>query len=91
VKGGIRVLSKDQFCKMLVKMFSNNINRDVVDADILQSSELAVAMEHLGMIKEDWARQYASERGGTLFLYIDEEERMPYFLTVRELLDLLPA
>lgn len=84
------MISKEQFCKILIKKFERSEGRFPTEHDITSSSCLAVAMEYLGLLKTPMYTQYASERGGTLYAYTDEEKRGMRFLTVRELIDLLP-
>ena len=66
----------------------------VPETSITLSSALAVAMEHLGLLKTKDMQDYATTRGGTLlteyFLFYNGEKRNAVSLSVRELLELLP-
>lgn len=70
---------------------SENIKvSDITENDIYKSSSVAVAMEFLGMLESQEAKDYAEERGGTQILYIDREEMSTHILSAREILGLLP-
>jgi hypothetical protein len=84
------VISKKQLCKIILDNFEKTEKRKPTEADITGSSSLAVAMEFLGQLENPMYKQYASERGGMLYMYIDEEKRGVSMLSVRELLGLLP-
>jgi hypothetical protein len=84
------MLTKTQFCKMIIKDFERVEGRKITEADIYQSSTLAVAMEHMGLLKTKSAQGYAFSRGGTIYMYYDEDEHESYHLNARELLSLLP-
>jgi hypothetical protein len=84
------MITKKQFCKSIVEDYESKSGRKVQNSDILQSSSLAVAMEYLDMLTEEWAWEYASERGGNVWSYYDKENGEYGILSARELLELLP-
>lgn len=84
------MISKDQFCKVLIQKFERTNGRKADESDITQSSNLAVAMEHLGLLHSKTYVDYAAERAGVLYLYCDEEKHGVSMLTVREVIDMLP-
>jgi hypothetical protein len=84
------MISKKQLCQIILNDFEKIEGRKPTEADITSSSSLAVAMEFLGQLNNPMYKQYASERGGRLYMYIDEEKRGVSMLSVRELLGLLP-
>jgi hypothetical protein len=85
------MLTKTQFCKSVVGNFEVDEGRKVTEGDIYQSSTLAVAMEHLGMLKSKQLKDYAAERGGILFTFVDEDTKEIAMLSARELIRLLPG
>jgi len=84
------MITKEQFCKMIIKDYCEDNNVELSDNLILQSSTLAVCMEHLNLLKEDWAKEYAQSRGGIVYTFYDENKSEVAFLSTRELIDLLP-
>ena len=84
------MISKDQYCKIMMQKFEKSEGREAREEDILSSSVLAVAMEHLGLLKSDQYRQYAAERGGVLYTYWDFDKKGITMLSMREMLELLP-
>lgn len=89
------MLTKDQFAHVLIRYFKSerqeDLNYQVQQKDVLKSSCLAVGMERLGMLEGDYA-EYAADRGGTLFMYIEKEKenKVVAILSAREIMDLLP-
>ena len=57
--------------------------------NVFQSSLYAIVMDYLGRLNETES-EYAKERGGCLFSYLDTETKVYSSLSFRELLDLLP-
>ena len=85
------MFTKTQFCKMIVNKHLREEDKEKLeDWDILQSSTLAVCMEHLGLIQSNEAKEYASTRGGIIYTYIDDESKEVHILSTRELIELLP-
>lgn len=74
-----------QFCSQ------KGINvKDVTENMIYESSSLAVAMEYLGMLTSETNKLYARNRDGVSLLYFDDDIKETAFLSVREILNLLP-
>ena len=89
------MITKTQFCQHIVDKFccDNRLKPEHLCEDfITQSSSLAVAMEHLGLIKTPELQQYASERAGIFIAFSSKPltEKGIDILTVREMIDLLP-
>lgn len=84
------MMTKNQFCKMLIRNFEKTEGHKATESDIVCSSSLGVAMDHLGMIKNRDDSDYVSSRGGICYVYWDEEKQGTAILTTRELLDFLP-
>ncbi len=85
------MITKEQFCKMIIKEYLKDENQEKInDWDILKSSNLAVCMEFLGIIKDNEAKEYASSRGGVIFTYCDIENENIATLSARELIEILP-
>lgn len=87
------MLTKDQFAHVLIRDFKSEGQEDlsyqVQQRDVLKSSCLAVAMERLGMLEGDMA-EYAASRGGTLFVYVETENKVVAILSARDIMELLP-
>lgn len=86
------MLTKTQFCKAFINQYAskNKIKvEDVSESEIHRSSCLAVVLEHLGLITDPELKNYVSQRAGTLYIFTDENNQ-PHFLTIRELISLLP-
>ena len=87
------MISKKQYCELVIEDFCNSeeINREELkEGDIYKSSCLGVAMEYLGLIKDQSNLEYVVTRGGILDTYVNAEERVINMLTVRDMLSLLP-
>lgn len=84
------MITKKQFCEIIIENFCRDNNTQVNDGLVTQSSKVAVAMEYLGLIESEEMKEFASERGGILFLKFDEKTGKTDFLTVREMINLLP-
>lgn len=88
------MMTKKEFCRCLIDGFCTyeaKESKDLKEEDILKSSRLAVAMEHLDMIENEELKQYASSRGGMAFgPFYDIETEDVLQLSVREILELLP-
>jgi len=84
-------MSKRQFAQSLVDKFCERENIEIWDARnyISSSSELAVALEYLGLLKDEdlW---YSKQRGGCAFTYFGDEDDSPAILTIREIMSFLP-
>lgn len=90
------MLTKRELCEAIVNDQCEELNcaRNEAHNAIFQSSLLAVALDYLGELSP-MEEEYAKERGGALFRYLDKDPikhtyRGIYFLTLRELVDLLP-
>lgn len=91
------MLSKKEYCEGLVRSQLSHINPEISRKDahhyIYQSSTLAVALEYLGELSPE-EKEYSSGRAGTVTRYLETDENGKFkdlhFLTVRELIDLLP-
>jgi len=85
------MISKNQFCRHIVGEYCQHerINeKELSDAHCYRSGSLAVAMEHLGLIRDQETKDYVSSRNG---LYITSFDNNPAnILTMREMIDLLP-
>lgn len=84
------MMTRDEVCKSIVHNMELELDREVCEADITRSSCLAVAMEHLGMIKNEELKKYAAQRGGLIRTHYDKDSCKFSSLSLRELLDLLP-
>jgi len=87
------MLTKTQYCKAIIKDFclKQGIDQRKItnwNNYIRYSSKLAVALEYLNLLNEEGLK-YSSSRAGIVELYITENGESS-FLTVRELLSLLP-
>lgn len=81
------MLTKKELCLAAIQKFESEEHVKATSENITMSSSLAIAMEHLGMLKGN-DLEYAQSRGGVLFTYFDKNETK--CLTFREVLDLLP-
>lgn len=97
------MMSKTQFCRMIINKYKVGANLPVEtpDADLVKeihkSSGLAVALQHLGIIKPGTEEyEYASTRGGFLHLMHPDPDdpncigMKPGTISVREMIQLLP-
>ena len=87
------MISKKQYCELVIEDFcrSEEMNReDLKEGNVFKSSCLGVAMEYLGLIKDQEILEYVATRGGVLDTYANAEERVINMLTVRDMLSLLP-
>ena len=87
------MLTKEQFAKSIVQNFEINISEDnkpFKESDVMKSSSLAVAAEFLGLLKTQEYKDYAASRAGTIAMYWDSTTKQTYFLSVRDVLSLLP-
>lgn len=76
------MLTKTQLAQHIVA--EHEKNGIVGESMITQSSQLAVAMEHLGLIQDEQLQDYAASRGGVVWSCRDG------CLTLREVMSLLP-
>ena len=90
------MITKKELCWLIVNEHRLMEGASLNELNILTSSTLAVAMEYLGLLKDD-AQSYASERAGTVFVGDTFPLTDPYpenvnvkHLSFRELLSLLP-
>lgn len=92
------MFTKNEFAHYLVQTFrSENEERtaNVADSELEQfiysSTSLGIALQQLGLIKNQQSNDYLNERGGILFLLIDQNvpEKSKTF-SIRELMSLLP-
>lgn len=83
------MMTKDQYAKSIIQKAFGSMDK-FQEGDITRSSAVAVAAEHLGLIKSDHLREYAASRGGMVATYLDEESVDFVCLSTRELLELLP-
>lgn len=82
------MMTKQQFANSIIDVyrFENNLGPlDPLEAHVLRSSKVAVAMEYLGLLKDVELKDYASHRDG--IITTDQEGNV---LTVREVLNFLP-
>ncbi len=83
------MITKKELCETIITKNKINSHTDIPENKILESSNLAVAMEYLGMIKNQQLKEYASQRGGVLICGVTSNGDVKS-LTLREILDLLP-
>lgn len=98
------MLTKKQFAKAVLynQMDACNISRDTPLENLInmafQSTHAGIALDVLGALDDDpEIQRYVSDRAGILYQYV-EKVSMPngesdvhvHFLTMREMLDLLP-
>lgn len=90
------MLTKYEFCEAIINEQCEELGCTRKDAHtaIFQSSLLAVALEYLGELSAV-EEEYSKSRAGTLYRYLDKDPikhtyKGVYFLTLRELLDMLP-
>lgn len=91
------MLTKREYCESIVQEEMSILNikeRKDAHAYIFQSSKLAVALEYLGELSPS-EKEYSSSRAGivTRNIELDEDGSLNdiHFLTVREMIDLLPT
>lgn len=94
------MLTKKQLCNALLQRNGIEIkditgeNSDRLTKFVMQSSQVAVAAEYLGLLENNAElKAYAQERAGIILQCTEEKYKEPLvvsFLTVRELLELLP-
>ena len=86
------MMTKRQACHAIIDDFQIHLqNEKVTDSHILQSSNLAVAMEYLGLITKPELQDYAASRGGSIMPpFINRETGEIAQLSFRALLSLLP-
>lgn len=92
------MITKDQFANYIIDNFceEEKIKReDLNESHIYKSSSLAVAMEHLCLLKDKRSKDYASYRGGSFIELIENSGSEGCFsgiaiLSTREMLSLLP-
>ena len=85
------MITKNELCWIIVNDHFDG--REINESDILQSSSLAVAMLHLGLIKDEAMKMYAESRGGVLFCGNSSpkgEKHNVATLSVADILTLLP-
>ena len=63
---------------------------DLVDKDVYYSSSLGIAMEYLGMIKTNEAKEYIANRGGHFMMWWDPDSESAKSISFREFIKLLP-
>lgn len=85
-------MTKNELCWLIVNRFRQDKGAPIVEADIYGSSQLAVAMEHLGLLKSKQSIEYAQERGGTVFIgdVSADQSNDIQTLSLRTILGLLP-
>lgn len=87
------MMTKKQFCECIIRTWENQQNRRrmATEEDCKQSSQLAVAMEYLGLLKDEKIKGYAADSNGVLYLgYYDKTTETIPELTMRDMLSLLP-
>ena len=85
------MITKDQFANYIIDNFceEEKIKReDLNESHIYKSSSLAVAIEHLCLLKDKRSKDYASYRGGSFVNIFNDKEVS--ILSTREMLFLLP-
>ncbi len=90
------MLTKREYCEAIVKEEMEILGipeRKEAHCFIYQSSLLAVALEFLGELDEQ-EKEYSSTRGGVIERYLDFNPdgsfKDVYFLSLREMISLLP-
>lgn len=85
------MLTKKQFCKMMIDEFiDDNKIQKIDDSIACQSSTIGVCMEYLKLIEDKETEKYIKSRGGILYSFYDEGLQDVCFLTARELIEMLP-
>lgn len=90
------LLSKKDYCALILEESGVKDTENFTDFDennITISSKVAVAAEHLGLIKDQKLKKYASSRDGILHTYSkigDDGNLKINIMTVRDLLEVLP-
>ena len=82
------MITKADYCNHVITQFARTEGlevKDVSEEHILTSSNLAVAMEYLGLLKDPGYLQYAQSRGG-IHTFTEDGK----LLSLREFLELLP-
>lgn len=91
------MITKKQLCEAVVNDWRHrheySSDKPIEMFEMLGDGNLAVAMEYLGLVKDEegsteW-KTYAASRNGSIISGIDEDNN-PVELTFRELLSLLP-
>lgn len=88
------MMTKKQFAKYLLKEefgdeFLPTNENDIYKACFM-STNIGIAFETLGMIKDESVKEYLSNRGGLYFSYYDKETNKLVYLSTREILSFLP-
>jgi len=85
------LITKNQLCQVICNNHKIQTERFEIDiADITTSSKLAVALEYLGVLEKNKPlADYASERDGIIIHGMDEDKNI-CFLTLRDILKVLP-
>lgn len=81
------MITKKQFCEHIIAEWcdSHGMQNPPEETYITQSSSLGVAMEHLGLIKDQAMLKYIQDRAGIYLL-----TKNGGHLSTRELLEMLP-
>lgn len=92
------LMTKKMFCQCIVADFKYNENKlNCTDEELIpyifSSTRLGIALVELGIItKENHPEEYnyISERRGIIFEYYNYENNDTYFISVRDILAMLP-
>ncbi len=84
-------MTKKQFCECIVNMWEQkNRGAKAKEEDCKISSQLAVAMEYLGLLKSESVKNYAASCEGVLYFgYYDPSINNVPVLSMRDMLALL--
>lgn len=91
------MITKKDFCEAILKEYINeemglkdNSDLSIIsELAIYNSSKVAIAMEYLGLLKEEANINYAQSRSGNFIIHLDGHSR-PTVITYRDILDSLP-
>ena len=94
------LMTKKMFCKSIISEFKHDRNlqfSNMTDEQLIpyifESTRLGIALVELGILtKEKYPAEYdyISQRGGIIFTHYSHEDKDTYFITVRDILAMLP-
>jgi hypothetical protein len=92
----ISMMTKAEFCKSYIYSYERkNYLEKVTHSDVFKDTNVGICMDYLGLTNKT-EKEYLSDRGGILYQLVNmeklknDEEDFYKFLTIRELIDLLP-
>ena len=85
------MLTKKQFAQaVLDKSMQDEGLKEFSPNLVLKSTSAGIAAEYLGILKNEELLDYLASRGGMLYTHVDEKTAKLNYLTMREMLEILP-